>query len=223
LLRLAAGFLIAAAAARADMPTYARAALNHFNPEVPPGWAYTLGTVRNNRDRTLARYDPARAAAERWTLLELNGRPPSDKERTQFRQAATAGGSAAPQANFTRADIDPASLQLVREDAERGEFVAAFREQSAGADKMLGHLRLRLSINRLQPHVEQYTLELKEPYSPVLGVKMRLLLVTMRFSPPAADRPSLPVSHTSRFLGRIFFIGMEENIEITFTDYARRP
>lgn len=222
-LALALGLLLCALRAPAAMPDYVKEALAKFSPEVPAGWAYTLTTVRNNEARTAARFDPARPPAERWTLLELNGRLPSDKEALQYRRAATAGGSAAPQANFQRSDIDPATVQLVREDAERGEFTCAFRDESTGADKMLGHLRLRLVVARQQPHVEQFTLELKEPYSPVLGVKMRELLVRMHFSPPTAAHPSLPSAHSSRFLGRIFFIGMEENLELTYSDYRPVP
>jgi len=220
---LALGALLAAVAAPAAMPDYLREALANFSQEVPAGWAYTLTTVRNNEARTTARFDPAQPPAERWTLLELNGRAPTDKEAAQYRRAVSGGGSAAPQGNFQRSDIDPATIQLVSEDADRGEFTCDFRAESTGGDKMLGHLRLRLVVRRLQPHVERFSLELKEPYSPVLGVKMRELLVRMHFTPPAADRPGLPAAHSSRFLGSIFFIGMEENLELSYTDYARVP
>lgn len=220
---LVLGVLFAAVTSAAAMPDYVREALAKFSPEAPAGWAYTLTTTRNNEARTKARFDPARPPAERWTLLELNGRAPTDQEGAQFRRSLAGGGSAAPQGTFQRGDIDPATVELVREDAERGEFVCAFRAEATGADKMLGHLRLRLTVNRHQPHVEQFALELKEPYGPVIGVKMRELLVRMRFSPPAGDRPSLPATHSSHFLGRIFFIGMEENLESNYSDYARVP
>jgi hypothetical protein len=69
--------------------------------------------------------------------------------------------------------------------------------------------------------VEKFVLELKEPYSPVLGVRMRELVVRMNFTPPAADRPSLPATNTSHFLGRIFFIGVEETLTLTYSDLVR--
>lgn len=219
---LALGAWLVVASAPAAVPDYVREALGKFSPEVPAGWAYTLTTVRNDDARTTARFDPVKPPAEQWVLLELNGRPPSAKEGDQFARArATGGGSSAPQGTFQKGDIDPASITLVREDADRGEFACGFRAESTGADKMLGHLTLRLTVNKRQPHIEKFVLALKEPYSPVLGVKMRELLVQMSFTPPTAGRPSLPAVNSSHFLGRIFFIGVEENLTLTYTDLVR--
>src|SRR4051812_46139037 len=80
---LVCGALFAAAAGRAEMPDYVRTALNTFSPEPPAGWAYTLTTVRNNEARSTARFDPAKPAGEQWTLLEVNGRKPTDREAAQ--------------------------------------------------------------------------------------------------------------------------------------------
>src|SRR5689334_18232104 len=93
----------------AAMPDYAREGLAKFSTEVPAGWAYTLATVRNTELRITARFDPARPPAERWTLLEFNGRAPTAKEAAQYAQAATSGNSSTPQGTFQKADIDPAT------------------------------------------------------------------------------------------------------------------
>jgi hypothetical protein len=217
---LALGILLAVTSAAAAVPDYVREALGKFSSEIPAGWAYTLTTVRNEDARTTARFDPAKPPADQWTLLDLNGRAPTAKESAQYARAR-GGNAAAPQGTFQKGDIDPGSITLISEDADRGEFSCTFRAEATGADKMLGHLHLRLTVNKRQPHVEKFVLELKEPYSPVLGVKMRELLVQMSFTPPAADRPSLPAVNSSHFLGRIFFIGMEENLTLTYTDLVR--
>jgi hypothetical protein len=210
-----------AATCPAAMPDYAREALAKFSTEVPAGWAYTLTTARNAELRIRARFDPAKPPAERWTLLAYNGRAPTAKEVAQYAQAATGGNASTPQGTFQKSDIDPATVELVREDADRGEFRCSFRTAATGADKMLGHLGLRLTISKREPHVEKFALELAAPYSPILGVKMRELLVQMSFTPPGPDRPSLPATQSSHFLGRIFFIGTEENLEFTYADFVR--
>ncbi len=215
------GAFLSALPGFAAMPDYVREALHQFNPSVPTGWAYTVATVRNNDARATARFDPTKPPADRWTLLELNGRPPTEKELEQYRRARASAPTM--QASFQKADIEPATIELIGEDAERSEFRCGFREAATGADKMLAHLTLRLTINKRQPHIEKYALELKEPYAPVLGVKMRELLVQMTFTAPVAGRPSLPATHTSHFLGRIFLIGTEENLVLTYTDFAQRP
>jgi hypothetical protein len=217
-LLLAFGCVVATAVTANAMPEYVREALTKFSPEAPKGWAYTLTIVRNNEARTTARFDPALPPATQWTLLDLNGRPPTASEAAQYAQA---GGSTTPQGSFKKADIDPASVSLVKEDADRGEFKCTFRPEAAEADKMLGHLTLLLTVNKRQPHVEKFALSLNEPYSPVLSVKMHELLVQMSFTAPGADRPSLPVTSTSHFLGRIFFISTEENLVLTYSDFVR--
>ncbi len=215
--------VLAASPGPAAMPDYAREALGKFSTEIPAGWAYTLTTVRNDELRTTARFDPARPPAERWTLLAVNGRPPTAKEADQYARAATSGNASTPQAVFQKADIDPASVELVSEDADRGEFRCSFRAAATGADKMLGHLGLRLTISRHEPRVEKFALELTAPYSPILGVQMRELLVQMSFAPAGPDRPSLPATQSSHFLGRIMFIGTEENLSLTYSDFSRSP
>lgn len=221
--RLLAAFLLGALAASGAVPEYFRTALAGFSSEPPPGWAYTVVTVRNDAARTKARFDPARPLNAQWTLVELNGRAPTPQEATQYARARTGAGGTTPQGTFRKEDIDPGSVTLLTEDAERAEFQCRFREVATGADKMLGHLTLRLRVNKRQPHVERAELRLDEPYSPVLGVKMRELVVRMFFSAPTADRPTLPASNSSHFVGRIFFIGTEENLTLTYSDFSRPP
>jgi hypothetical protein len=203
------------------MPAYVRTALNAFNPEPPAGWSYTLTTTRNNEARATARFDAAKPPGDQWTLLELNGHAPAASEAAQYaRSRADDTTPASAKGAFQKRDIDPASFTLLSENAEHAEFRCTFRPEAAGADKMLGHLALRLTVAKLRPHVEQCVLELKEPYSPVLGVKMRELLVRISFSPPDDGRPSLPASQSSHFVGRLFFFGMEENLELTYSAFA---
>ncbi len=206
----------------AAMPDYLRQALGKFSAEVPPGWAYSLTTERDGRQIT-ERYDPSKPPAEQWILLLNAGRPPTQDELDKYAKYKASQAPGAVQATFQKGDIEPGSVELVHEDAERAEFTCSFREVSANADKMLGHLSLRLTVGKRQPHVEKFTLELRKPYSPVLGVQMRELVVTMDFAPPGDDRPSLPDRSSSHFVGRIFFVPVEENLRFSYSDFARVP
>ncbi len=222
--RLSGGLLALVAAATAvtgtaAMPSYLREALDSFNAELPAGWAYTRTTVRDQVSTT-ERYDPAQPAAGRWVLLRFNGQIPTADELEKYRRLRTANPEPAASVNFSRGDIEPGSLQLVGEDTERAEFQGSFREVAAAADKMLGHLQLRLTVNKRRPHVEKFSLRLREPYSPILGVKMNTLEVEMTFTPPAADRPSRPAASNSQFSGRIFFFSTREDLRVTYTDFV---
>lgn len=203
----------------APLPDYLRAALARFSPDAPPGWAYTLATTRNET-RMLERHDPALPPATRWSLLEWQGRPPTRDEIEKYARSRPANDSGGSKANFQKNDIEPNSLVLVHEDDSRAEWSGRFRETSTGADKMLGHLTLRLVVDKNNPHIAEYALTLPEPYSPVLGVKMHNLDVLVRFHPPTEDRPALPAIQTSRFTGRIFFFSTREELQITYADYT---
>jgi len=208
-----------ATSGRAALPEYLRSALNVFSAELPASWAYTTTIVRPEVSTT-ERFDPAKPTGERWTLLLYNGRPATAAELEKYRKLRAANPQPVSSASFTRGDIDPGSLQLVTEDDERAEFQGGFREVAAGADKMLRHLQLRLTVNKRRPHVEKYTLSLREPYSPILGVKMSELRVAMSFTPPAPGRPSLPAAITSHFAGRILFFGTQEDLRVEYSDYS---
>lgn len=205
-------------AARAEVPGYVREALAHFSTEVPAGWAYTLTTVRNNEAQVSARFDPSKVPDQQWTLLQVNGKAPTEKEIAQYARIRAAGNSPAPQATFHKADISPESIELIREDSTQGEFRARFREEATGSDKMLGHLKLRLIVNKQLPAIEKYILELDTPYSPILGVKMKELVVQASFRTSGPGQPAVPVESSSHFLGSIFLIGTEENLQLTYSD-----
>lgn len=204
------------------MPGYLRTALANFTPGIPAGWACTITTTRND-DILVERFDASKAAGAQWTLLQCHGRAPTHEETEKYRQSRPPGSPVGPQSNFQKADIEPGSLALVSEDDERAEFRGGFRQESTGADKMLGHLVLHLTVSKRSPHIAKYTLTLDSPYSPVLGVRMDELQVAASFAAPDAEHPSLPTEQTSRFKGRILFIPSEEILRVTFSDYIRTP
>ena len=176
----------------APQPDYLRTALATFNPAVPSGWAYTQITTQNKTTIT-ERYDPAKPAAEQWTLIQNNGQIPTAKELAQYVPYKAAQASSLTQPVFSPSDIEPASLQL------------------------------QLTVNKQHSQIERVTLELLAPYSPVLGVKMNELTVTMDFALATADQPSLPTTRTSHFSGRILFFGNEENVHVIYDAYHRTP
>ncbi|HWA26136.1 MAG TPA: hypothetical protein VG734_10770 [Lacunisphaera sp.] len=209
-------------AARAEMPAYLRSALDNFNPGVPAGWACTITTTRNGLT-IVERFDPARPAEAQWSLLQYQGRSPTAEETGKYASSRMPGISVGPQSNFQKGDIEPGSLTLVQETADRAEFKGAFREEASGADKMLAHLVLHLTVRKQNPFIEKYSLTLTAPYNPVLGVKMDELNVEATYQPPGNDRPALPSTHSSKFKGRVLLISNEEDLRVTFSDFARRP
>ena len=214
------GAILSTVTGRAALPDYLHEALGKYTAEVPAGWAYTQTTVRGD-ESTVERFDPSLPPAGQWTLLRHNGRPPVADELAQYVKFKAASAAPLVQAPFQKSDIDPGSIALVHEGPEAAGFSCAFRSESAGSDKMLGHLRLLLTVHKHPAYVQRFTLELLAPYSPVLGVRINALTVQMNFTPPGPDRPSLPAASTSVFAGRIFFFPTGETLRVTFTGFTR--
>lgn len=206
----------------APLPTYLQEALADFVPEVRAGWAYTVTTTQNQR-RTTERFDPAKPPAEQWQLLQIDDRAPTDDEAAQYIKYKASQRPGPARATYTKGDIEPFSLKLVSEDADSAEFVGSFREQSSGADKMLAHLRLRLHVRKQPAMITRATIELTEPYSPVLTVKMNELVASIEFGPATPDRPSLPIRSTSHFAGRMLLFPVTETLELTYRDFVKSP
>ena len=219
---LSLGALLPLPTAFAAPPPYLQEALTKFIPAVPRDWAYTVKTEAADR-QTVERFDPAKPPAEQWSLLLTNGRAPTEEEQAKYFKFKAGQVPGPTEANFQKGDIEPGSFRLLREDGRRAEYLCAFREQAANSDKMLAHLSLRLTVAKQPAHVEKFALELRETYSPVLGVRMRELAVEMLFSPPEGNRPALPLRSSSHFAGRIFLIPLEENLRLTYSDFAPPP
>ncbi len=217
---LAIALLVAPRGLVAAQPEYLHEALGRFSTNSPAGWAYTIETIRDSRS-LLERFDPSRPAGHQWSLLRNAGQEPTDKDRERYASSRPTADAGGPKANFQKEDIEPGSLQLVREDTERAEFVGSFRSAASESDKMLAHLRVRLTVHKTPAYVERYVLELTEPYWPVLGVKMNALTVTATFAAPREHAPSLPQTLKSEFSGRILLVPTTEKIEVKYSDFQR--
>jgi hypothetical protein len=201
----------------ADTPDHLSAALDRFDPNIGPDWAYTIATSRGD-EKSIERFDPSRAPDSQWTLLSLNGRAPTTEESARHSSYRIATSRSVQPIFFGR-NIDRTSLRLVREDTTSWEYVARFRDDLE--DPLLAKLELHLQVAKSPTRITSFTLELTEPHSPVLTVKMISLRVETTLA-SAPDGPFLPFRTSSRFRGRVFFLkDIEENVDSVYSGYTR--
>lgn len=218
-LRLAVVFLCLLAAARAAIPGYFRDSIARYSPEAPAGWAYTLTTTRG-ADTSSERFDPSRPKGGEWTLLATNGRAPTADEIERYLRYKASNAPATTRATFARGDLDFENAELLREDAERGEFRVRFRE--GASQPLLAHVVLELTVRKATATIERTVLRLANRFAPALGVRMHELRVTTEHDPATAERPALPRAVESHFRGRLFFlIPIEEDVRVVYSDFAR--
>jgi hypothetical protein len=212
-------FLLPALAIAAEAPALLNEALARFTSDAPRGWAYTLTTTRGG-ETSVERYDPSRPKGGEWTLLQRDGRAATADEIERYLRYKASSTPPTARATFEKGDLDRGTFTLVREDATTAEFRGRFREDLK--EPLLSHLFLDLKIEKQPVAVQSFTLRLAGPFSPALGVKMTELEVSMEFSPPTEDRPSLPRASRSRFRGRLFFFkSIEEDLRIAYSDFTR--
>jgi hypothetical protein len=215
---LLVGLLSALTLNAAALPAYLEEALTRFAPEIPKDYAYTLTTQRGS-DISVERFDPSQPIEQQWTLLERNHRPATTEENARYSSYRITVAPNA-RATFKRGDIDLNSFRLISETATHAEYQARFREDLV--DPMLHHLELVLTVAKHPPGIERFVLQLTEPFSPIISVKMQELKVETVLSPPADHGPTLPKRTTSRFRGRLLlFKSIEEDVQTVYTGFVQ--
>ncbi len=202
---------------RGELPAAVQSALARLGTEPPAGWACTL-TTRRAGHIAIERFDPAQPAGHQWSLLQTDGRPPTAQESDRYQRYRETTNSTTPHPVFKRGDIDAGSARRVREDQHEAEYTFSFREGLA--DTLLAHLRLTLTVDKAQGVATRSRLSLREPYSPVIGLRVDQLELTTELQAPSTNQPQLPSRLISQFHGRfLYFKEIEETLEITYSDF----
>ena len=184
-------------------------------------WAYTE-TVLEEGVVSMGRYDPRHALPDRWTLLSVDGRPPTDEERRRYaaRKARDAGDGHDNNADMIR----PGSLRLIGESDETWQF--AFEPMDDGDDDgadFLSEVNGTLTVMKAGPYVASFELANEKPIRPARGVKISEFKTRIEFGPASAEGPIVPKSIDVRVRGRAFLaIGFDETEAVRFSawEYA---
>lgn len=134
-------------------------------------WAFTQRAVEYDnstpRER-LERYDPSLPGDRRWTLLAINGRPPTRDEheawaKKKFRK------------NRRRFDapigeyFDFARAQVVREDAATAQFEVPLRRDKSWLFQV-EKVRVLVTVNKQTRALEHLAADVREPLKVLLGL-----------------------------------------------------
>jgi hypothetical protein len=211
-------FALSAAALRADtLPPEVSAAIKSFRAEGPKGWAFTQ-TTASTKQSMVERFDPMKPEISRWTLLQKDGRAPTQEELKEYRekQSRRTRGDTAP--DVTK-QLDLESAERISEDAERAVF--RFRLKPGGDDdKTAAHMRSTFHFHKPTGTIEKVELGSIEPFAPMLTVKINEARTVMYYTLPQADRPSLLDRITVTVRGRaMWFKSLDEDLTVSYSDY----
>ena len=134
-------------------------------------WAFTQRAVEydNGKPRErLERYDPSKEGNDRWTLLAINGKPPTAEERTAWAKKKF-------RKNKRRFDspigdyFDFSDAKIVSDTPKVAHFEVPLRRDKNWlfqTDKV----RVRVSINKETRALEHLTAHVREPLKVLLGL-----------------------------------------------------
>lgn len=217
--------LIAGASAHAEPPALVEQALQTMDAVSIDDWFFTETTV-TGETTTVKRHDPTRPEGQRWTLVSVDGREPTDEEREKAaREQAPAEEDDAEEEDEgeIRAMIDTESLALIEETAAHATY--RFRPVAEDEDdaKLFDHVDATLRVSKADAYVESLEMRSREPFSPGFGVKVKEFAMALTFAPVGSDAIVLPETVRIRMAGRAFLVKkIDETVVVTYSDY-RRP
>lgn len=199
------------------LPLEFEATLKGFRADGTKGWAFTQ-TTKARKDSLVERYDPTKPEFVRWTLVEKNGKAPTEKEAREYQEKHTrrSGEETAP--DVTK-QLDLSTAEQVSEDAERAVY--RFHLKSGGKDDTTAQYMTSLfTFHKASGTIERVELGNTEPFSPMMAVKIQEARTVITYTLPTADRPTLLDQITVRIRGRAMLVrSLDEDMTVSYSDY----
>jgi hypothetical protein len=242
-LLFAAGWLALLTLARADKPDLLLEALNKSGGD-DEYWAYTETSHevdhkgRSDGD-TIMRFDPSKPYAEQFTPLLIAGKPPTEKQRKEYRKRGTKRGEELERAAATQSasaagpddgsvisingqevvpDIEHA--KIVSENAGSVSYEVPLRKTGRGG-LPVEKFQLVIRVNRERRELENVTVRLLAPMRMMLVAKINIGEMQVDFAVVDPQYPPVLTRFGGNLAGTFFFVKGGETFEEKRTDFQR--
>lgn len=218
LLVFAALCLSALSALAGPVPPELAAALQTFRAEGTKGWAFTQTTSSGGK-ALVERFEPLSRGPSHWTLLQKDGRMPTEDELAEYRETQRRRGRDDSAPNV-KDQIDPATCELVSDDGTHTTW--RFRLKPTDADdKSAAHMAATFTLHRPTGTIERVELANFEPFSPATLVNLTEARTIVTYTLPRDGRPTLLAAVTTRVRGRALWIkSLDSDLTVTYSDYV---
>lgn len=193
-------------------------AVRAIDDEYMQSWSYTE-TSQVSEATLVGRYDPRGAIGDRWTLLSVDGRAPTDEEIADYEddKEEDTESDSDDDDNEVAAMVEPGSLSLIEETENYYLFTFTPTDDE---DDFLEHVDATVKIIKAGPYIEYVDLRSAKPFRPQFGVKIKEFVTRLSFAPAAINGPIVPMSIDVRIKARAFlFVGIDETVSISYSDY----
>ncbi len=169
-------------------------------------WAYTETRVESEHV-WVGRFDPRRKSNQRWELLTIDNRTPTEKEIEKY-QEERIGDHSGNENDSVEAMVEPDSLRLIEETGDH--WLLGF---NPGEDEhaIMDSLDATIRINKAGPYLEYIDLRARSPIKPAMGVRIAKLVTRLTFGPAVEGGLVVPLSTQVEVKGRAYlFISFDE-------------
>jgi len=189
-------------------------------------WGFTVTSSGNDGDR-VGRFDPRQPEDERWTLLTIDGRAPTDKESAEYAENNHHfgdGDSDDHDGDDNAIDmVEPGTLRLVEETDDYWllSFVPTddHDEDDVGR-KVLESMQGTVKIIKDGEYLAYIDIHNEKPIRPRIGVKMKKFLMHMSFGPLTDDGPVVMRSMDFAIkLSAFVLVRVNEAESVAFSDF----
>ena len=181
-------------------------------------------TSMSEDTHTVARFDPSKPEGDRWTLLSYDNRPPSVEEiewfddEHEFDQSHHSENGDDGVLELINLD----TLELQEETADYWLF--SFKPNFDGEDKedrkFFRHMAGEIRISRQSGDVESMDIRNRKPIRPIIGAKIKSLVMQFEFAPAVEDGPVVLTHVTAGAKGSAFvMVRFNETETFSFSDF----
>ncbi len=197
-------------------------AFDNMETRVRDHWAFTQ-TTSNEVGLFAATYDPRRE--EKWDLLTVDAREPTDEEREDFladKNRERNRGDDDEDGGESRSMVSPGSVELIEETDAYWLFDFNPKTDSDDEAKFMRHVNGELRVEKEGHYVAYLAMKNTRPIKPGKGVKLAEFDIRMEFAPKADGSAVLPKLVRSKVKGRaMLVVRFDEEDVVEFSDYER--
>ena len=197
-------FALSIAQANEDYDAIFETAVEAVDFRFDRSWAYTETQVTSEHV-WVGRYDPRRSSGERWQLMTVDGRQPTEEELEEYERDKVHDHSRDGD-DRVNAMVEPDTVRFIEETDDYWLFGFTPDEE-----EIMSSVDATMRIDKDNGHLEYIDIRNHETIRPTFGVKISKLITRLTFGHATEDGPIVPISTQVEVKGRAYlFVAFDE-------------
>ena len=207
-------FLAGISAGAEDYSELFEEAIETIDWEFGQEWAFTETSLRDD-GLFVGHFDPRLEEGERWSLISVDRRQPTEKEAEKYEHDKADHGDSSE--SRTTGIVGSDSLELLEETDDYWLFTFVPDDDEVAFTESVD---AKVKIIKAGHYVESIDIRNHSDIKPGFGTKISRFVMQLEFGPAAEDGPIVPLSINVHVTGRaLLFIGFDETESTRYSDF----